>query len=192
VSSIAATFPDNGYYPYGRSKMRAERQVATSGLSWTIVRPTLVIGRRSGVWRGLSMLARSHVLILPGDGTSRAQPIYIDDLVGCLLEVVYGAARSGDVLEFGGPERMSFDDFLKEIYRAIHGREARATVRLPLRSLIKVLTLLERPLLPLLPLTAGQLSAFCNDAIAEPNPLFERFVSQMKGIRAMVAAASGS
>ena len=47
VSSISVTYPI--LTPYGESKKKGEALVHASGLDWTIVRPTLVIGDGGGV-----------------------------------------------------------------------------------------------------------------------------------------------
>jgi nucleoside-diphosphate-sugar epimerase len=47
VSSISVTYPV--LTPYGKSKKKGEELVHASGLDWTIVRPTLVIGDGGGV-----------------------------------------------------------------------------------------------------------------------------------------------
>ncbi|MGH7820003.1 MAG: NAD-dependent epimerase/dehydratase family protein [Candidatus Binatia bacterium] len=189
VSTIAVRFADKSSYPYAQSKELAERAVQTSGLRHVIVRPTIVIGKGGGAWRGISTLARSPVLVVFGDGTARVQPIHVDDLVRCLLHVVSEGRFADEVLELGGPEEATFEGFLKDVHRALRGREPRRALRLPVGPLMKVLAALERPFAPLLPITAGQLAAFCNDTTARPNPIFERFAPEMKRIREMIELA---
>ena len=75
VSSIAVRFPDKRRYPYARSKELAEEAVRRSGLNYTIVRPAVVIGRDAPSWQGLLRLAKQPIILLPGDGRTRIQPI---------------------------------------------------------------------------------------------------------------------
>jgi hypothetical protein len=42
------------------------------------------------------------------------------------------------------------------------------------------LALIEKPLLPLLPLTAGQLASFANDGVAQPHPLVAKFLPRQR------------
>ena len=65
------------------------------------------------------------------------------------------------------------------------GRPARFA-RIPLGASMAMLSALEKPLLPLLPVTAGQLHAFRYDSTAKPNRLLERHAKAMKGVDAML------
>ena len=53
VSTIAAGYPDQRYYPYATTKAQAESLVRESGLDLAIVRPTLVLGEKSPIWNTL-------------------------------------------------------------------------------------------------------------------------------------------
>src|SRR5262249_38698926 len=44
VSTIATKSPDIRHYPYARAKLAAEAAVVSSGLDYTIVRPTIIVG----------------------------------------------------------------------------------------------------------------------------------------------------
>lgn len=81
VSSISVTYPV--LTPYGASKLAGETCVKNSGLSWTIVRPTLVIGDGGGV--EFNMFARYvkmfPICVLPGGGCCRKRPVRSVDLV---------------------------------------------------------------------------------------------------------------
>ena len=68
---------------YGRSKKIAEDVVRGSGLAWTIVRPTLLVGPQgSPEYRFLRALVRRFpVLVLPEGGHTVKKPIHEDDLV---------------------------------------------------------------------------------------------------------------
>ena len=65
------------------------------------------------------------------------------------------------------------------------GREPR-TLRLPLRPVRGVLGLVEPLLLPLLPLTAGQLASFANDSDAEPSDFMRGRRASLLGLNAML------
>ena len=57
VSTIAVKFRDQHRYYYAQSKCQAEELVRSSGLQYTIVRPTMVMGKGAAVMEGLSRLA---------------------------------------------------------------------------------------------------------------------------------------
>ena len=47
MSTIAAAYAEQRYYPYAKSKSEAEALVRDSGMDFSIIRPTLVLGARS-------------------------------------------------------------------------------------------------------------------------------------------------
>lgn len=191
VSSIAAKFNDVRRYYYAQSKREAESAVAASGLRYTIVRPTAIIGPGSGVLAGLAKLARTPVVTpIFGNGQTRIQPIYVDDLAGGLLTVVQEGMFQDEIVELGGPEVVTIEDFLQQI-RAAQGLQPARVLHVPLRPVKTVLGWLEPWLLPLLPLTAGQLASFSEDGTVAPNPLLHRLAAGMKSVAEMINLASG-
>ena len=191
VSTIAARYPELDRYPYGRSKRDAEELVRGSGLDWSIVRPTIVLGRRSALWDALRSLASAPVVPVFGAGRVRVQPILVDDLCDALADWIYDESLEGQELELGGPEVLTMEQLLMRIRAAVRPGAAPRAVHLPLRPLMSVLRALEGPLLPLLPLTAGQLYAFAHDSTAAPNALLERHRGGMRDIAAMLAELTG-
>jgi len=167
ISTIAVKYPDKRHYPYAESKEIGETALRESGLQYTIVRPTIVMGREAPTWRSLLGLARRRVIIMPGNGRARIQPIHVDDLVASLIALVRDDLFARGTFEVGGPDVVSFEDFLRRIHRIGSGREP-AVVHLPLGPLVNTLSLLERPLGGALPVTAGQFAAFGNDSTADP------------------------
>ena len=66
--------------PYFRGKAEVERDVEESGLSYAIVRPTLVFGPRDILVNNIAWgLRRSPVFPVAGDGRYRVQPISVED-----------------------------------------------------------------------------------------------------------------
>ena len=173
VSTIAVRYPDLSRYPYARSKLEAEALVRSSGLDWAIVRPTIVLGRRAPAWRSLSQLAKLPIVPLFGGGRARVQPILAADVAAALADLLAQERLQGEECDLGGPEVLTVEDLLRRIRRAL-GRGKLRGVRLPAGPPIAVLAALEKPLLGLLPVTAGQLHALVYDGVAEPNPLLER------------------
>jgi NADH dehydrogenase len=190
VSSIAASFPDIGGYPYASSKREAEEVVRLSSIRWTIVRPTIVLGRESPVWAKFSLLARAPLLMVPGNGKARIQPIHVEDLVGLLLRVVVEDRFDGETLEAGGPEVVSIEEFLRRAHRQYRGLFPGA-IRVPLKPGLAVLRAAERLAPIVLPVTAGQFYSFVNDGVAEANPLLEEMHPGMRDIDAMLKELTG-
>jgi NADH dehydrogenase len=186
VSSIAAGYPDLERYPYGRSKRAAEELVRSSGLGWSILRPTIVLGRRSALWESLRALACLPLIPVFGSGAAEVQPIHVDDLCDLLADWTFDEALEGETLEAGGPEALPIEELLRRIRAAVKGGRGRV-VHLPLAPTLGLLRGLEGPLFGVLPLTAGQLYAFAYDSTAAPNALLARHQAGMRGVDALIA-----
>ena len=184
VSSIAARFPDQRHYPYGRSKAAAEAAVRASGVDYAIIRPTMVLGPQSPILDSLAKLAAGPVAVLFGGGQGRVQPIHVEDLARGILEVVERPPEGGPI-EIGGPEVITIEELLRRIRLALRGKRG-PLIRIPLQPLESILAALEGPLLPLLPFTAGQLTTFSTEGIAIPNSLTARMRPTMLGLDAML------
>lgn len=81
VSSISVTYPV--LTEYGKSKLAGEAFVKQSGIPWTIVRPTLVIGNGGGIEYNMfvAYVMRFPVYFLPGGGKCLKRPVKSEDLV---------------------------------------------------------------------------------------------------------------
>ncbi len=171
VSSIATRFPDQRHYPYAHAKAAAERAVREAGIPWTIIRPTIIVGAGAPVLESFALLAGLPVTPIFGDGQAQVQPIDVHDLVARLLAVI-DALPASEVIEFGGPERLALEDWIGRI-RAVRSGDAPRLLHLPLAPIRTVLAALEPALLPVLPLTAGQLATFANDGVAAAHPFHD-------------------
>jgi nucleoside-diphosphate-sugar epimerase len=179
VSSIAATYRDKSAYPYARSKEAAEQIVRASGLDYVIVRPTIVLGSDSPIWKRLRALATLTVVPVPGGGSVRIQPIHVDDVAAFLCAMAAAPALPGRAIDLGGPDVMTFEEFLVLIHRVVRG-DRPWTVHLRVRWFIRLLSGVERWVGPILPISAGQLSAFVNESIAREDPLVAATLPRMK------------
>ena len=178
VSSIAARFPDKNHYYYAQSKEQAEEIVRSSGLHYAILRPTIVLGRGAQVWKGLSRLARFPIIPIFGDGRTMIQPIWVDDLADFIIDLLKTDRFENETFEAGGAESITIEEFLVRASRLLRGSEPR-TFHLPLDLFRKALSWLEPLLLPILPLTAGQLASFRFDGRPQPNQLAETRSGQL-------------
>ncbi len=185
VSSIAVSYPELAHYPYARSKRDAEQVVRESGLEWTIARPTIVLGRGSRIAKTLRGMAGLPLVPIFGAGRVRIQPIDVADLALLLRDWVDDTSLARDTFDLGGREACEFRDLLSRAHTRLRGGRARF-VRLPCKAAIAVLGPLEKGLLPLLPVTAGQLYAFAYDSAVTPNRWWERRRAELKGVDELV------
>jgi nucleoside-diphosphate-sugar epimerase len=172
VSSVAVTFKDRRYYPYADSKIAAEALVRAAPIASAIVRPTMILGPGSPIETALAKLAMLPVAPLFGEGKRIVQPIDVDDVVIALTALAHDDAAG--VIEIGGPETYDLRGLYARL-RAVRGKPgAPRFAHIPLALARHALAAVEGPLLPLLPLTAGQLATFVNDGVAAPSPAAQR------------------
>jgi nucleoside-diphosphate-sugar epimerase len=111
--------------PYGRSKLAAEIAVATSGVSFTVLRPVLVYG--PGVKGNLRTLMRLAALPIPlpfGALTNRRSLVSIDNLVAATLHVLGHAASRGETYVVAEPRPVSVAEIVAAL-RTGTGRRPR-------------------------------------------------------------------
>lgn len=187
ASSIAVSFRDRRGYHYADSKQQAESLLQASGLPYCILRPTIILGRDSPVWHSFLGLARKSLIVLPGNGHTRIQPIHVDDLVRLVMDMLDSERFNNEILEIGGPDVVTMDDFVQRIYRGCSGGQARI-VHLPLALILVPLRLLERIIPSLLPVSSGQFASFNNDGTVTANALVRPVNGDMMNMDAMLAS----
>ncbi len=104
---------------YFSGKARLERALIESGLSYAILRPTVIFGREDILINNIAWALR-HLPVFGvfGDGKYRLQPIYVDDLAA--LAVEQGKRRENVIIDAIGPETFTYRD-LAHVIREIIG-----------------------------------------------------------------------
>lgn len=136
--------------PYFWGKAANEKTVRESGMSYAILRPTVLVGNEDILINNIAfLLKRFPFFALPGDGSYRLQPVYVDDLAELAVEGVYSTENY--VIDAVGPDILTFKEMVELIGEKIGAK----------RPLISV------P--PRLALFAAQfLSLFVGDVILTP------------------------
>ena len=102
--------------PYFTAKWEMERAVRSSSLDYVILRPSFVFGKDGGVLPTFVRLARfSPVTPVVGDGTTRLQPIWVDDMAEYYVRAVDHPAATGRVFEIGGPEAVTWNEMWQRL-----------------------------------------------------------------------------
>jgi NADH dehydrogenase len=186
TSTIAVKYRNIKYYYYAQSKRQAEAIVRDSGLRYTIVRPTIVLGRDAANWPPLRKMATGAILTLPGNGRALVQPIHVDDLVDAMAHLIEHEKFDNETIDLGGPDAVSIENFLCRIRQRVLGDQTPRVVHLPLGLMRGSLGFIERYLFSGLPVTAGQLSVFGNDGPAEEHPALRDVRSGMMSLDALL------
>ena len=109
---------------YLKTKAEAEEIVRTSGIPYTIFRPSLVVGDGDGFTSKLKdLIASSPIVPVPGDGKAKFQPLYIGDWVKCFIKLFSSPPpvnrAASPVYELGGPEHLTYNELLSLLMEAM-------------------------------------------------------------------------
>ena len=124
--------PDWAYF---RGKVIVENFLKKTGLSYSIVRPTVLYGHRQDVlvnniaW----MLRRFPLFGMFGDGKYPVQPIYADDVANICIN--QGQLSENTVVDAAGPETFEYREFLQILSEAM----GRRTVLIPIPDLLTLM-----------------------------------------------------
>ena len=103
---------------YFKGKAVLERALKESGLSYAILRPTVLFGQEDILINNIAwILRRLPVFGVFGNGQYRLQPIYVDDFAA--LAVAQGQERDNRVIDAIGPETFTYRRLVEEISRLI-------------------------------------------------------------------------
>jgi len=98
---------------YFVSKYKAELEIINSGLDYTIFRASYIIGKTDHLTKRLSKQMKKGVIIIPGSGKYRLQPIFVLDAAKIILEAILKKKFSKKIIDLVGPQKISFEDFVK-------------------------------------------------------------------------------
>lgn len=103
---------------YFSGKARLERALQESGLSYAILRPTVLFGREDILINNIAWALRHFpVFAVFGDGSYRLQPIHVDDLAA--LAVAEGEKTHNSILNAIGPDTFTYWELVQTIGDAI-------------------------------------------------------------------------
>lgn len=99
---------------YFRGKAKLERALIESGLSYAILRPTVLFGKEDILINNLGWALR-HLPVFGvfGDGSYRLQPIHVDDLAQLAIE--QGSRRENCIVDAIGPETFAYRELVRTV-----------------------------------------------------------------------------
>ncbi len=151
IVHISITNPSPAsHLPYFWGKAANEKAVIDSGMSYAILRPTVLFGKEDILINNIAwLLRRLPVFGLPGNGSYKLSPVYVDDLAQLAVDSVY--RTDSYIWDAVGPDELTFKQTVELIAKTIG-------ISRPLISLPPRLALL----------AAQMLSLFVKDVILTP------------------------
>jgi len=109
--------------PYFRGKGLLENDVVNSGMSYAIIRPTVIFGFEDILINNIAWaLRRFPVFPVPGAGDYKVQPIFVEDMAW--LTVRAAGENTNLIMDAVGPETYTFSELVRLIRDKI-GSKAR-------------------------------------------------------------------
>ncbi len=115
IVHVSITNPSSeSHLEYFKGKAILEKALIESGISYAILRPTVLFGKEDILINNIAWALRKlPVFGVFGDGQYRLQPIYVDDLA--LLSVEQGVKRDNVIIDAIGPETFTYKALVQTI-----------------------------------------------------------------------------
>ncbi|MGI9289289.1 MAG: SDR family oxidoreductase [Pseudomonadales bacterium] len=123
---------------YHRSKWHAEEALRRSGLTYVILRPSLIVGRSVGhrdskmVRRYLELIKSKKKVPLVMGGANLVQPIFIGDLVEAVARALEQETWDNTELELAGDQVLTTRDFVGALMKTLHVQKDFVSIPRPL------------------------------------------------------------
>jgi uncharacterized protein YbjT (DUF2867 family) len=164
VSGIGADMASPS--PYIRSRGEGEVAVQTAFPGAVIVRPAVMFAPDDAFLTTILRLLRSlPAYPIFGDGKTRLQPVYVDDVAAAIAQILRQSQQPYPVYELAGPRIYSYEELLRTIARIAGLRPV--LMRMPFafwNALAGVAEMLPQP-----PLTRNQVELMQIDTTASKN-----------------------
>lgn len=120
-------------FPVLKVKAIAEEFIRRSGLDYTILRSSVVFGAGDSLTTGIARLSTAipYFFLIPGDGSALLQPIWVEDLVTCLVWSLDQPDTRNRTIDIGGPEYLSFKQVVELVMDNINIRRALVSIAPP-------------------------------------------------------------
>jgi uncharacterized protein YbjT (DUF2867 family) len=160
--------------PYFVTKEAAEARLRTSGLDWTILRPSVIHGPHGGFMVLMArMVARFEPVPLVGRGDQIVQPIWVEDVANLCAEALKRNATVGQTYDVAGPDVLTMRAFYKTLSRVLLGKEKRC---LPVpRGLVRMGARVAARLMADPPVTPDELTMLTAARPCDIRPMAEAF-----------------
>jgi len=102
---------------YHKTKRAAEREVISSGLRYTIFRPSLILGPEQKLFYDMYRITKYlPVVALPDFGRYRFQPVDVRDVACAFITSIEKEETDGKIYELCGTKAVSFRELLTDIF----------------------------------------------------------------------------
>ncbi|HEU0297767.1 MAG TPA: NAD(P)H-binding protein [Anaerolineales bacterium] len=136
-------------------RVAAELAIETSGLKYTILRPTMIYGspRDRNMWQLIRFMRYSPIAPVFGDGKYLQQPIHVDDVAVAILGCLKSDKTIGKSYNIAGKYPLTYNEVVDTIARQLNKQVWK--IHIPAHPVVSMLGLFERLHIPF-PIKAEQ------------------------------------
>jgi nucleoside-diphosphate-sugar epimerase len=111
----------NSHFAAFKAKAQAENILQRSHLNFTILRSTTVFGPQDNFTSRIAKIMQKNPLffLMPGNGDVTLQPLFIQDLITCLVLAIQDERTFRRTMSIGGGEYFSYKRILKIIMQKL-------------------------------------------------------------------------
>lgn len=169
---------DTGFY---KTKGESEKIVKESEMNYTIFRPAVIIGPGDEFTTALvDMIKNSPMVPVLGDGQFRLQPLWVEDLVDCLVKSLVRPGVVNQTYDIAGPDGLNYDyilDILMEVLEV-----SKSKIHIPL-GVVSPLVFFAEKIIPKLPISYDELKIMREDNTCDISKTVEDFDIKLTGLR---------
>ena len=129
-------------FPVLKAKGIAEEHIRRSGVPFTILRTSLIFGPEDRFTVPLARLLSlaPGLFPLPGGGRAVVQPLWLEDLITCILWAVDNPDMANETYEIGGSEYFPLRQVVETLMEVTHHRRIITSLSMPnMRALLIML-----------------------------------------------------
>ncbi len=162
VSGIGASADSSSSYV--RARADGERRVSDSFGDASILRPSVLFGPGDSFLSTIDGISRlSPIFPLFGDGGTRMQPVYVDDVAEAVARVLEDSTTRARICELGGPRIYTY----REIIECVLDYRRRRRVLMPVPFGIWIAQAKLLAVVPSAPLTVDQVILMRDDNVVD-------------------------
>ncbi|MCL5283974.1 MAG: complex I NDUFA9 subunit family protein [Armatimonadetes bacterium] len=158
---------------YHRTKWEAEETIRKSDLAFTILRPSIIFGPED---KFINFFLKFPVVVLPGGGRGRFQPIFVDDLARIVILSLTTPDSRNSTLDAGGPQQLTYREMMAIALKVSNQRKPMVPAPMAFMKLLATLhDPFQRIYLPLALFTHEQYLMMQEDNVGDNTLLLKTF-----------------
>src|SRR3989339_967303 len=161
-----------GKTQYQQTKYRAEECIRTSGLDYTIFRPSIVFGPEDKFVNLFANMLRTQQFVpVVGNGRYQMQPVSVENVSMGFVKAIEQKDAIGKTFDVGGPERIEFNRIIDIIGEVICAPPHK--IHIPAFIMSTMAEMLDW--LPSFPVTKDQITMLLEGNVCDEKPFFKHF-----------------